>query len=117
MSTHTPTPWQAFEFGGEHPAIGIKPETWAPKIQYWIASVPLRRAPGAGASIQDCGATTDEARANAEFIVRAVNSHDRLVKALRRAVNHLLMDGTHCNDVADALTQCQAALAAAEGKE
>lgn len=71
MSEHTPGPWKLMEFGGDSPAIGIHPQSWPHKVLYWIASVPLGKAPGAGCSIQACGATVDEARANAKLIASA----------------------------------------------
>jgi hypothetical protein len=40
-----------------------------------------------------------------------------LLAALRRAVNHLIMDGTHQTDAPEALAQAHAAIARSEGRE
>lgn len=64
--SHTPTPWRYVRQNpspttGEHMIAGAKP--------------------GYLAEVRDCG--SGEVSANAEFIVRACNSHDALVAALK----------------------------------
>lgn len=77
MNTHhTLGPWSALEFAGSHPSVGVcvgnsSPADSRSKIKYWIATIPLAKAPGAGTSIQDAGASADEARANARLIAAA----------------------------------------------
>jgi hypothetical protein len=77
MNTHhTPGPWSALEFAGSHPSVGVcvgnsSPADSRSKIKYWIATIPLAKAPGAWTSIQDAGASADEARANARLIASA----------------------------------------------
>ncbi len=52
--------------------------------------------------------------ANAEFIVRACNAHDELVKACKTAVLHLeCTDASRPEIVRNVLAQCRAALAKA----
>ena len=81
MSEHTPTPWEVdvdfdydlcFTEDGE-PMSGWQiygPKSW-PVAAAWVEGI-VDRLTG---------------RANAEFIVKAVNSHDRLVEALENALN------------------------------
>lgn len=67
MSTHSPLPWT---HSGIH-----------------IASLSLGRDVLV-ASARYSSATFDEARANAEFIVRACNAHDDLLAACKKVVEH-----------------------------
>ena len=65
------------------------------------------------------GGVTDEDRANAEFIVRACNCHDRLLAALRDMMN--VQDSTDdcwcCeNNQTCEACRCRAAIAEAEGR-
>jgi hypothetical protein len=97
MSKHTPTPWFAYQ--------SLSENTWT--VQYsggWIARVldvePHRHG-----------------QANAEFIVRACNSHEDLLEALKLAhdhlaVTHIDIDGSKTKE----LLQIEAALDRAEGK-
>lgn len=64
MSKHTPTPW----------SIGIT-NNGADHINVWMGIVHV-------ASVMKFVPTGESAEANAEFIVRACNSHDELVEAL-----------------------------------
>lgn len=52
-----------------------------------------------------------EVEANADFIVRAVNSHDALVKALHKAAGVLSGEDTNKRALIDALEAIKAALA------
>ena len=56
-------------------------------------------------------------RANAELIVRAVNSHDQLVAALRRAIRYFDEAEQHREAWGKMVDDFRAALAAAEGGE
>ena len=58
--------------------------------------------------------TVANARANAELIVRAVNSHDQLVAALRRAIRYFDEAEQHREAWGKMVDDFRAALAAAE---
>lgn len=73
MSNHTPIPYYV-QTTRQAPVNG----------QHIIASVPLDED-NFIAYVE--GRTPEEARANAEFIVRACNNHGRLVAALRTIVS------------------------------
>jgi hypothetical protein len=69
---------------------------------------------------------SDLSSENAAYIVRAVNCHDELVEALKRARDHMIMsegvfisDGKigQSADWAEALQQVRAAVDKAEGKQ
>jgi hypothetical protein len=99
VKEHTPLPWCVFDEDGYYPGI----ESDGGKGQ----SIVLY-----GESFEDCGVrgeTHDQALVNAEFIVRACNSHYELLEALRGVVR-----------VADRSTvefdAARAAIAKAEGK-
>ncbi len=89
MSKHTPTPWHI----DEPYFIYI----WGPE-QQMVADLPftdeevyLARVRGVGR-----GATEEERRANAEFIVRACNSHKNLLEACISTVESSLTDNDTC---------------------
>jgi hypothetical protein len=70
--THTPTPWAEFH---DHPNPGV-----AASVAY------IRKAGSVNdaleiASLFGCVASSEQ-KANAEFIVKAVNAHDELIAAL-----------------------------------
>lgn len=92
---HTPTPWQA--------------NNWATG---WTVS-------GDHSSICRLDGCNN-ADANAQFIVRAVNSHAALVRALRRMMNthgaHGPCSGNDCRDCGAAYQQARAVLASVEGR-
>lgn len=69
MSEHTPTPWRV---GPDN----VNPFYIAAPDQGMTAFVGIVPIP------MQTGRTEAENRANAEFIVKAVNNHDALVKAL-----------------------------------
>jgi len=67
---HTPTPWTVFRHGKKY---GIE------AVHQSIVVFGGDCEPDMGVQ----GATVEEAHANAEFIVRAVNSHENLIAALK----------------------------------
>ena len=69
---HTPTPWSVFEAGKRY---GIDADMGV--------SIVLFQANDERHGDGVLGRTKDEAHANAEFIVRAVNAHDDLVAAVK----------------------------------
>ena len=95
---HTPLPWFAFE--GEctgDPCIGCETGT-----------------------IAVCEGNEGEAEANAEFIVKAVNSHDDLLDACKEVVGVLGRLPSVDPLISDAHTACKrarAAIAKAEGQQ
>lgn len=75
---HTPTPWHVYE-GGSNPAHD---SVWREG-----RTVAAMAGDSAQIAVAYCDYFTDGlARANAALIVRAVNSHDDLVKALDDAL-------------------------------
>lgn len=64
---HTPLPWRAYSS-----AVGIEIVADPPNDHFWIARV------------QDASGSMPK-KANADFICRAVNSHDGMLRALKRA--------------------------------
>lgn len=110
---HTPTPWKLNKaLDGEH-------VVYDPQTQYGIAYT--HSGDGKGAHIED----EDTRLANAAFIVRAVNAHDALVKALEDSRHFLsiitpYLDGTQGSDlvprIAANVEAAQAALRQANGE-
>jgi hypothetical protein len=103
VSGHTPTPW--------HIDKPYYIYVWGPG-QEMVADIPvddeetyLARMRGVGR-----GATRDEQRANAEFIVRAANAHEDLLEAVRVAYDCAL----HCKPIP--LGTLAAAIAKATGR-
>ena len=76
MTEHTPKPWRVWDV---REGLVITDDTLATRH---ICEVQ--------------GATPEEAAANAEFIVRACNTHDDLVRALEVLVKEVLDAGTDC---------------------
>jgi len=76
-AAHTPTPWSVFRAGKQY---GIDAESMQSIVSFGDDHEP---------DIGVQGATIEEAHANAEFIVRAVNSHEDLVAALKEARGYL----------------------------
>jgi hypothetical protein len=95
---HTPTPWR----------VAIEPP-YEESARIFSGDIYL-------GSLGNSDQTKDETRANAEFIVRAVNSHDALVAALRRIMPHQ-QSSTHSHDCGCSYCEAVNALALAEGKE
>lgn len=93
---HTPTPWNKIE---ENEEISITAE--GTNLAYDILSLPLFDDGSYGWPCPELNNNTQ--RANADFIIKAVNSHDQIVEALELACTMLdnLMrckrDGC-CND-------------------
>ena len=71
MSKHNLIPWHVTEAG----YIGSNGEGFVPLVS------PFRE----GANKEKDGGPTEQAKANADFIVRAVNSHDDLLAAAKLA--------------------------------
>lgn len=82
--THTPTPWEFQEFEIVH------------EIQKGLVqSVPIYTNRIAG-TLNPCSDDWDTAQANAAHIVKCVNAHEALVKALKEALEQALCDGDLC---------------------
>ncbi len=92
MSKHTPTPWSHWD-GSNRFGLYIG-------VNY----IPIGEC-GAGSKI-----TSEVTKANAAFIVRAVNAHDELVAALEEALEALMFT----NARSTAATNARAALAKAK---
>lgn len=103
-SQHTPTPWDYHLGRGKNPRFHIQTTAG-----YQIVMTPEVSQNGIEASAQE---------ANAAFIVRAVNSHEAMLSALKRMLNAYEADKKHGiafgND--NAADQAREAIAAAEGK-
>lgn len=94
--THTPGPWMSFDSGTK--VITCDSE-----------SLLI-------ASLEECEVeTVAERKANAEFIVRACNSHEELVEALRDLLQVIATDELIPESVSY-MQQARAALAKAEGR-
>jgi hypothetical protein len=112
-ATHTPTPWRVVENDGAYV-----------KASY-LARLRIETAPESGRDLCLALVITDTSelnnRANADFIVRAVNSHDDLLEALK-AVTETLASWTadhsfDCTAHIDAvLAVANAAISKAEGR-
>ena len=122
---YTPTPWKlcndgncpCLSIGGDgHPVADVTNGEWGDNIPV----IRIEGTPGgcsgelkikAEMSMIGYG-TVDkkEAKANAEFIVRACNSHDQLVEALEVLLEHTKNNYTICG----LNTQARQALAAAK---
>lgn len=85
MTKHTPTPWKAIK---NSCFWEIQPENRSDSDPYQIGDVCASCPENDVHGLQ---------QANAEFIVRAVNSHDALVAALEKA--KLEMDGDYVDEV------------------
>jgi hypothetical protein len=76
MSEHTPTPWRA-DMGEFPPQMKLEPY-----LRSYVGpdgeTIRVKGFALSGGNVE-----MDEARANSEFIVKAVNCHDDLVAALR----------------------------------
>lgn len=100
-----------------------RPWTFDPKSeQIWSSEGLVATVKQRGALAESDGDyRLPETEANGEFIVRAVNAHDRLVEALELAETWFMTEGT-CPPDATACDQCKlerqirAALALARGE-
>lgn len=116
MTNHTPTPWKLCN-AGECPCLTIScPDHPIAKVESgeWGDEYPAMRQVGASLEnkyeaymerIAYGSIDRETARANAELIVKAVNNHDALVKALEEIAN--------CSSIP--ITVAKAALAAVGG--
>ncbi len=98
-ATHTKTPWRIGRNGADYCVFA-----------------------GDEKFIADCDRSDDmdgspEDIANAAFIVRAANSHDALVEALKKTVSVVTGDIMSKSGLIDALESARAALALAEADE
>ena len=79
MSEHTPTPWRA-DMGEFPPQMKLEPY-----LRSYVGpdgeTIRVKGFALSGGNVE-----MDEARANSEFIVKAVNCHDDLVAALKAVV-------------------------------
>ena len=79
---HTPTPWK---YTGDEDGDFV---IWgAGDKDNWIANV--------GGVIQPVGSIDPQEKANAEFIVKAVNSHESLIQLLKSAHEIIEVNWTH----------------------
>ena len=69
-TTHTPTPWEAVGFHVMHSGRRLIAEVWAP-------------------AMPDTPGFDERRKANAEYIVRAVNNHEALLAALEELTLHI----------------------------
>jgi hypothetical protein len=99
---HTPIPWRLVKFA----PMNVTAES---KVVANCACYSDNTA--------DPEALHDELLANAEFIVRACNSHDRLVEALKGLVEcSPCQNGCAADDMTCATRKAEAALAKAKGE-
>ncbi len=98
VTSHTPTPWKvAMPLGeGDIQILSVKVNAYGNFIN---AVVPFR-------------VFSNEDVANAEFIVRAVNSHEELLSAMKLATHHLYAT----DENAKAINILLEAIAKAEGR-
>jgi len=86
MSEHTPTPWRA-DMGEFPPQMKLEPY-----LRSYVGpdgeTIRVKGFALSGGNVE-----MDEARANSEFIVKAVNCHDDLVAALRASKAALELQG------------------------
>lgn len=75
-----------------------------------FVSVMVFRPAGAGYAWQFENETTDKEHLRLRQLTEVLAERDRLRAALIRAVDHLIMSGTKCNDAPEALAQARAAL-------
>lgn len=103
MSKHTATPW----FIGLHRSASIP-------IQHDGRVIALVRTKFGGR--KPTADSTEQGRANAEFIVRAVNTFDGMLRALRNAEGILVEHfGEHAR-TSPTLAEVRAAIAKARGQ-
>ena len=98
---HTPLPWKKEIFNGE--LIVQDDDT----NEYYVY-------------ICDCSSefmSQEEEEANAEFIVRACNSHYELLEACKRTVEMFDKNSTAMNELPYTYTRLKQVIAKAEGKE
>lgn len=74
MSKHTPTPWELFDCNGVVAIRNPRARSSKSEIVFWSGF--------------DASHYPKKARANAAFIVQAVNNHDFLIKVLEKIAGH-----------------------------
>lgn len=113
MSGHTPTPWKVL-----YPSLNISADVPCSGVLAgvcrWCAGLPST-VPGVAFDL-----SRDEQEANARFIVRACNSHEKLVEAIEQLLDTFYGGGdrTEGHEMAmqrQAYAAARAALALAEG--
>lgn len=91
MTEHTPTPWK------------ISGRKMKPSSEPYGILLTGERSDGFQSSVAYCarhpGVDTPTAEANAAFIIKAVNNHDMLVKAIAD-IKQATLNGSVCDDVA-----------------
>lgn len=94
MSKHTPTPWEVADEADFMHRIDIRPiYEGPPKFGSWSAVAQCE---------EDFGDYENgEGRANAEFIVRAVNAHDALIAGLQEIIERSNVDPLGSGKVTD----------------
>lgn len=104
MSKHTPTPWFVAKcFSGD--------SCWC----RLIVSAPAPTLPNGDYKLEDCViASGSVGEANAAFIVRAVNAHEGLVRALKLCAAVCAGETMDKNGLIAALEAARAALSAAK---
>lgn len=109
--SHTPTPWKIFDWNKVDALT--KSAKGFDGFNSLIICSPVKE--GSIASISRYGAKDETAEANAAFIVRACNSHDALMSALKTA-NHVLgiLLQSDSGTYAEAQEQIKSALALAK---
>jgi hypothetical protein len=109
MSEHTPTPWRA-DMGEFPPQMKLEPY-----LRSYVGpdgeTIRVKGFALSGGNVE-----MDEARANSEFIVKAVNCHDDLVAACKKLVASYDADkGSYAlSELSDALHLADAAVLKAE---
>ena len=99
---HTATPWELVNDSG-------------PFTEIYIESEPLGWKSGPIAIVRPVSGDCDTARANAEHIIRCVNSHDDLVKACEYVMKWFAAWSVECGPAEDELFErLQAAIDKAE---
>jgi hypothetical protein len=88
MSEHTPTPWEVQEYGECDDGVGIIGLRTNDGVPYSSPTNGLVAWATLHPTEMDANDPT-RAQANAAFIVKAVNSHDALVKALKSLTNEM----------------------------
>lgn len=96
---HTPTPW----------------EVWTAETRDNRAVI-CTTSRGVFEVVAKCRRVNNDGEADAQLIVRAVNSYAPLVEALTRARDHVICAGIKQRDHGEALAQITAALNLARGE-
>jgi hypothetical protein len=97
---HTPIPWEV--------------DTHSPPHEGMKGMICVRACDSPMNSCLASIGTDEEAKANADFIVRACNSHEELLAALQACINvPVLPDIGHSREFIDAINKAQAAIAKA----